>query len=87
MDEEELHSKVYEVIRQNVEECQARIAMTGDASNSIPALTMRNSYCLSYAIVPQIEDDFKQGSWTSRTIFDKTSGGVFVYFCAYGTNV
>jgi hypothetical protein len=87
MDEEELYSRVYEVLQRNVKDYQARIAMTGDTNNSIPALTMRNSYVLSYAIVSQIEDDFKQGSWTNRTVYDKTSGGVFVYFCAYGTNV
>ena len=87
MDEEELYSRVYKVLQRNVKDYQARIATSGDMDGNLPILTMRNSYCLSYAIIPQLEDSFEHGAWTSRTIYDKTSGGVFVYFCAYGTNV
>ena len=90
MDEEELHSQIYELIQHDVEECQAQIISNPSADNmsiNLSVLGMRNIHRLSYAILPSIEGHFKQGSWVSRTVFDKTSDGVFVYFCAYGTNV
>ena len=87
MDEKELHEQICEIIQHNAEICQKQIISTpGNMSYHIAMFGSQCVYYLSNAILPEIEKNYKHGAWVHRTVFDRTNGGIFIYYCAYGTN-